>query len=109
MAAREYDVIIIGGGINGVGIARDCALRNIKTLLVEKHDFARGASGNNTGMIHGGMRYMQYDVGTTRSSCTDSGYIQKIASHLLFRIPFLFPVFKGDRVGRLLLEGAEIF
>lgn len=109
MTAREHDVIIIGGGINGVGIARDCALRGIKALLVEKHDFARGASGNNTGMIHGGMRYMQYDVGTTRSSCTDSGYIQKIASHLLFRVPFIFPVFKGDKVGRLLLEGAEIF
>jgi glycerol-3-phosphate dehydrogenase len=109
MSAREHDVIIIGGGINGVGVARDCALRGIKVLLLEKHDFARGASGNNTGMIHGGMRYMQYDVGTTRSSCTDSGYIQKIASHLLFRVPFIFPVFGGDKFGRLLLEGAEIF
>ena len=104
-----YDVIIIGGGINGVGVARDCALRGIKTLLIEKHDFAKGASGNNTGMIHGGIRYLRYDVGTTRSSCTDSGYIQKIAGHLLHRVPFLFPVFKSDFGGKFLLEGAEIF
>lgn len=109
MQQREHDVIIIGGGINGVGIARDCSLRGMKVLLVEKHDFARGASGNNTGMIHGGLRYMQYDVATTKASCKDSGYIQKIASHLLFRIPIIFPVFKSDKIGRLLLEGAEIF
>ncbi|MBH1989475.1 MAG: glycerol-3-phosphate dehydrogenase/oxidase [Myxococcaceae bacterium] len=109
MSASVHDVIVIGGGINGVGIARDCALRGIKTLLVEKHDFAKGASGNNTGMIHGGIRYMRYDVGTTRSSCRDSGYIQRIAGHLLHRVPFLFPVLKNDLGGSFLLEGAEIF
>ncbi|MDA0712591.1 MAG: glycerol-3-phosphate dehydrogenase/oxidase [bacterium] len=109
MPQTEHDVIIIGGGINGVGIARDCALRGIKVLLIEKHDFAKGASGNNTGMIHGGIRYLRFDVGTTKLSCTDSGYIQQIAPHLLSRIPFLFPVLEGDLKGRLLLEGAEIF
>ncbi|MES2504748.1 MAG: FAD-dependent oxidoreductase [Myxococcota bacterium] len=109
MTQFSHDVIIIGGGINGTGIARDCALRGIKTLLIEKHDFAFGASGNNTGMIHGGIRYLRYDVGTTKSSCTDSGYIQKIASHLLHRVPFLFPVMKTDFGGSFLLEGAEIF
>ncbi|MBL4817796.1 MAG: FAD-dependent oxidoreductase [Deltaproteobacteria bacterium] len=109
MTDTSHDVIIIGGGINGAGIARDCALRGIKTLLIEKHDFAKGASGNNTGMIHGGIRYLRYDVGTTRSACTDSGYIQKIAGHLLHRVPFLFPVKKKDFGGKFLLEGAEIF
>jgi glycerol-3-phosphate dehydrogenase len=105
----SHDVIVIGGGINGVGIARDCALRGMKTLLIEKHDFAKGASGNNTGMIHGGIRYLRYDVGTTKSSCTDSGYIQKIAEHLLHRVAFLFPIMKSDFGGQFLLEGAEIF
>lgn len=106
---NEYDVIIIGGGINGVGIARDCALRGIKALLLEKHDFARGASGNNTGMIHGGIRYLKYDVGTTKNSCIDAGYVAYIAPHLLFRVPFIYPVFKGESFGRFLLDGAEIF
>ncbi len=109
MAQREHDVIIIGGGVNGTGIARDCALRGLRPLLIEKHDFAKGASGANTGMIHGGIRYLRYDVKTTKLSCTDSGYIQRIAPHLLFRIPFLFPVLEDDAWGALLLEGAEIF
>lgn len=109
MARTEHDVIILGGGVNGAGIARDCALRGMRPLLVEKHDLAKGASGANTGMIHGGIRYLRYDVKTTKLACTDSGYIQRIAPHLLFRIPFLFPVFQGDAFGRFLLEGAEIF
>lgn len=106
---NEHDVIIIGGGINGAGVARDCALRGINAALFEKHDIAHGASGNNTGMIHGGIRYLRYDISTTKASCTDAGYIQKICPHLLFRVPFLFPVLKGDAAGHWLLEGAEIF
>lgn len=109
MGRMEHDVIIIGGGVNGCGIARDAALRGMRVLLVERSDLAKGASGANTGMIHGGIRYLRYDVKTTKLSCTDSGYIQAIAPHLLFRIPFLMPVFEGDVFGRLLLEGAEIF
>jgi glycerol-3-phosphate dehydrogenase len=105
----EHDVIIVGGGVNGTGIARDAALRGMRVLVVEKNDLAKGASGANTGMIHGGIRYLRYDVKTTKVACTDSGYIQRIAPHLLFRIPFLFPVFEGDVFGRFLLEGAEIF
>lgn len=109
MSRREHDVIIVGGGVNGCGIARDAALRGLRVLLVERNDLAKGASGANTGMIHGGIRYLRYDVKTTKLACTDSGYIQRIAPHLLFRIPFLMPVFEGDVLGRFLLEGAEIF
>lgn len=109
MKDNEFDVIILGGGVNGAGIARDCALRGIRVLLVDKNDLAKGASGANTGMIHGGIRYLRYDVQTTKVSCTDSGYIQKIAPHLLFRIPFVFPVLEGDAWGRIFLELAEVF
>ncbi|MBI5119333.1 FAD-dependent oxidoreductase [Candidatus Poribacteria bacterium] len=100
----QYDVLIIGGGINGVGIARDCALRGFKTILIEKKDFSAGATGTCSGMIHGGPRYLEYDIATTRSSCLDSGYIQKIAPFLLFRIPFIFPVLKGDKYNIELIE-----
>ena len=109
MSRTEHDVIIVGGGVNGCGIARDAALRGLRVLLAERNDLAKGASGANTGMIHGGIRYLRYDVKTTKLACTDSGYIQAIAPHLLFRIPFLMPVFEGDVFGRFLLEGAEIF
>lgn len=87
-----YDLIVVGGGVNGTGIARDAAMRGHRTLLVEKRDFAAGSSGANSGMIHGGLRYLQYDRKVTELSCIDSGYIQRIAPHLLFRIPFLFPI-----------------
>src|SRR5512141_2639419 len=54
---QSFDLLVIGGGVNGTGIARDAAMRGISTCLIEKKDFAAGASGANTGMIHGGVRY----------------------------------------------------
>ncbi|ACG72549.1 FAD dependent oxidoreductase [Anaeromyxobacter sp. K] len=87
----EHDVIIVGGGVNGTGTARDCAMRGLRVLLLEKSDFGVGASGNSSGMIHGGIRYMLSDRKVTELACRDSGFIQRIAPHLLFRIPFLMP------------------
>src|SRR5689334_17049011 len=56
--AEAYDVAIVGGGINGTGVARDLALRGLKVVLFERNDLAFGASGNSSGMIHGGVRYL---------------------------------------------------
>ncbi len=86
-----WDVIVIGGGVNGTGTARDCAMRGLRALLLEKADLACGASGANSGMIHGGIRYMLTDRRVTELACRDAGYIRRIAPHLLFRIPFLMP------------------
>jgi glycerol-3-phosphate dehydrogenase len=94
----QFDAIIVGGGVNGTGIARDLALRGLKVALFEKHDFGYGASGNSSGMIHGGPRYMEKSPDVTRRSCIDSGYIQRIAPHLLFRIPFLLPARSARRL-----------
>lgn len=109
-----YDLIVIGGGVNGTGIARDAAMRGLKTLLVEKRDFAAGSSGANSGMIHGGVRYLRYDRSVTELACIDSGYIQRIAPHLLFRIPFLFPLRADDPADPTLAErflryGVEVY
>jgi glycerol-3-phosphate dehydrogenase len=90
----ERDVIVIGGGVNGVGVLRDATLRGFSVSLFERNDLAFGASGNSSGMIHGGPRYLSYDPDVTYSSCLDSGHIQRVAPHLLFRIPFLMPVFE---------------
>jgi glycerol-3-phosphate dehydrogenase len=81
--------------VNGTGVARDCALRGMRVALFERHDLAFGASGNSSGMIHGGPRYLTSDPDVTHSSCLDSGHIQRVAPHLLFRIPFLTTVFRG--------------
>ncbi len=96
--ALERDVIVIGGGVNGVGVLRDATLRGLSVSLFERNDLAFGASGNSSGMIHGGPRYLAYDPDVTYSSCLDSGHIQRIAPHLLFRIPFLLPVFERSNL-----------
>ena len=111
---RSYDLLVIGGGVNGTGIARDAAMRGLRTMLVEKKDFAAGSSGANSGMIHGGIRYLMSDPQVTRLACLDSGYIQRIAPHLLFRIPFLYPVLlarpgEPTLVDRAFLYGAECY
>jgi glycerol-3-phosphate dehydrogenase len=101
----EYDVIILGGGVNGTGTARDCAMRGLSVLLLEKSDLGVGASGNSSGMIHGGIRYMLSGRKVTALAARDSGYIQRIAPHLLFRIPFLMP-FTSRRAAASLAERA---
>ncbi|HZY03600.1 MAG TPA: glycerol-3-phosphate dehydrogenase/oxidase [Anaeromyxobacteraceae bacterium] len=101
----DRDVIVIGGGVNGAGVARDAAMRGLSVLLLEKQDFGVGASGNSSGMIHGGIRYMTSDRRVTALACRDSGYIRRIAPHLVFRIPFLMP-FVSRRDGATLLERA---
>lgn len=104
-----YDVVVIGGGVNGTGVARDCALRGMKVALFEKHDWGFGASGNSSGMIHGGARYLTDHPGVTRQSCQDSGYIQRIAPHLVFRIPFLFPIPARGIASRIALAAVDAF
>ncbi|HEY0469386.1 MAG TPA: glycerol-3-phosphate dehydrogenase/oxidase, partial [Polyangiaceae bacterium] len=108
--ALDCDVIVIGGGVNGVGVARDASLRGLKVALFERNDIAFGASGNSSGMIHGGPRYLTYDPAVTHSSCLDSGHIQRIAPHLLFRIPFLMPIFtSGALKSKIALTGYDAF
>ena len=92
-----YDLAIIGGGINGAGIARDAVLRGLTVALFEREDWAAGTTGSSTRMIHGGVRYLLYDVPTTRHSSEDAGRIRKIAPHLTWRIPFLWPLYPGGR------------
>lgn len=102
--SKPFDVAVIGGGVNGTGVARDCAMRGMRVLLLEKNDFSSGTSSASSGMIHGGLRYLGFDRNTTRITSEDSGYIQRIAPHLIFRIPWLNPVFKGEPYGMELWE-----
>lgn len=106
---NPYDLIVVGGGINGCGIARDAAMRGLDVALFEKNDFSTGATWASSGLIHGGLRYLSNDPRVTKKSCYDSGHIQRIAPHLLFRVPFLYPV-RGDTLAnKVLLELVEIY
>jgi glycerol-3-phosphate dehydrogenase len=94
------DLVVIGGGINGAGIARDAALRGLSVALVEREDWGAGTTGASTRMVHGGLRYLLYDIPTTRVSSEDAGRIRRIAPHITWRIPFLWPLFPGNRFQR---------
>lgn len=110
VTSDPFDVLVVGGGINGAGIARDLALRGVRVALVEKREFGSGTSWGSSGMIHGGLRYLQHDPEVTLHSCVDSGHIQRIAPHLVFRIPFLMPIFPDDPIGAEIVEiGLEMY
>ncbi len=81
IAKKEYDVIIVGGGITGVGTARDCAMRGLKTLLLERSDFATGATGRNHGLLHSGARYAVSDSASAAECIRENMILRRIASH----------------------------
>ncbi|MBQ0024217.1 MAG: anaerobic glycerol-3-phosphate dehydrogenase subunit A [Bacteroidales bacterium] len=78
---EHYDVIVIGGGVTGAGVARDCALRGLKVLLLEKGDFANGASGRNHGLLHSGARYAVNDAESAAECIRENMILKKIAPH----------------------------
>ncbi|MBK8575619.1 MAG: FAD-dependent oxidoreductase [Elusimicrobia bacterium] len=99
MDPKEYDAIVIGGGITGAGILRDFALRGVRALLVEKGDLGCATTASSSHLIHGGLRYLLYDRLTTHATCWDSGHIVRIARPLLTRLPILWPVYRDHRRG----------
>jgi glycerol-3-phosphate dehydrogenase len=92
-----HDVCVIGGGVTGAGIARDLSLRGLSVLLLEKGDWGAGTTGSSSWMIHGGLRYLEFDWDTTRLSCLDAGHIVTIARNLVYRVVFIVPVLPHDR------------
>lgn len=97
MATRPLDVLVIGGGITGTGVARDAALRGWKVALVEKEDFGFGTSSRSSKIVHGGVRYLEYGhFLLVRESARERRVVQSIAPHLVHRLDFLYPVFAPD-------------
>jgi glycerol-3-phosphate dehydrogenase len=92
LSAGEFDLLIIGGGITGAGIARDAAMRGLRVALVEGADFASGTSSRSSKLVHGGLRYLaQGDVGLVREAATERLHLRQIAPHLAQPIPFVVP------------------
>ncbi len=91
----DYDVIIIGGGINGAGVARDAALRGLNTILVEKNDFASGSSSWSTRLIHGGLRYLEYfEFPLVRESLKEREVLLHTAPHLVNPLQLTIPIYR---------------
>ncbi len=94
-----YDLVVIGGGITGTGIARDAAMRGLRVALLEKDDVASGTSSRSSKLVHGGLRYLEhYEFGLVFESVSERALLRRLAPHLVRPIPFLFPGFRGDRV-----------
>jgi glycerol-3-phosphate dehydrogenase len=92
----RYDLLIIGGGINGLGIAADASARGLSVLLVEKDDFGGGTTSASSRLIHGGLRYLQYgEIGLVRESLRERGLLARQRPHLVRPIELLIPTFRG--------------
>lgn len=103
LAGRRFDVAIVGGGINGVAIARECARAGRSTLLLEQHDFAAGTTSRSTRLIHGGLRYLEHgEVGLVRESVRERRRLLQETRHLVRPITFLLPL--GPQAQRSALE-----
>src|ERR1700674_4391117 len=100
MTDSRFDLIIIGAGINGAGIARDAAMRGLKVLLLDKGDIGGGTSSWSTRLIHGGLRYLEHgEVGLVRESLRERETLMRIAPHLVRPLPLLVPIYKSARRG----------
>jgi glycerol-3-phosphate dehydrogenase len=103
--ANRFDLIIIGAGINGAGIARDATLRGLRVLVLDKGDVASGTTSWSTRLIHGGLRYLEHhEIGLVRESLREREHLLHIAPHLVRPLPLLFPIYQGDQRGRLLIR-----
>src|SRR6267154_2248210 len=90
LAGQSFDVLIIGGGINGVAIARECARGGKRTLLIEQNDFASGTTSRSTRIIHGGLRYLEHcEVGLVRESLRERQRLLTHSPHLVRPLQFL--------------------
>src|SRR5882724_9610243 len=95
LSGKNFDLLVIGGGIFGAGVARDAALRGLRVALVEKSDFASGTSSRSSKLIHGGFRYLQQgDFRLVFEACRERRVLQQMAPHLVRPLPFLFPVYE---------------
>jgi glycerol-3-phosphate dehydrogenase len=108
--AQVYDLAIIGGGVNGCGIARDAAGRGAKVILFERGDLASGTSSGSTKLIHGGLRYLEhYEFGLVRESLMERERLWKIAPHIIWPLRFVLPYRKGLRPRWLIRLGLFLY
>jgi glycerol-3-phosphate dehydrogenase len=102
LRTRRFDLLVIGGGIHGCGIARDAALRGLRVALIERDDFGEGTSSRSSKLVHGGLRYLeQMHLRLVRESLRERAILLQIAPHLVRRLPFLLPIYQGARHGKL--------
>src|SRR5688572_30833898 len=106
---KEFDVIVVGAGINGAGIARDAAMRGLKVLLIDKGDVGGGTSAGSTRLIHGGLRYLEhFEFGLVRESLRERETLLRIAPHLVRPLSITIAIDKDRQGSRATIRAGMI-
>src|SRR2546425_6295164 len=110
LAHRAFDLLVIGGGIIGAGIAAEAAREGLAVALVERGDFGAGTSSASSKLIHGGLRYLMLgDIGLVREAHRERRLLmQLVAPHLVRRLPFLLPLYRGAPYSRLTVQAGLV-
>lgn len=107
LKTTDYDLIVIGGGVTGAGVAREGAMRGLKVALIEKQDFAAGTSSRSSKLAHGGIRYLAHgDMDLVKEATTERNWMLAHIPHLLRPIPFLFVAWEGSSYKMRDIKGA---
>jgi glycerol-3-phosphate dehydrogenase len=110
MQRETFDLVVVGGGITGAGVALDAASRGYSVALVERDDFAAGTSSRSSKLVHGGLRYLQnFDLGLVREALLERSLMVRLAPHLVRPLPLLVPTFGGKRPDRLMGVGLNMY
>jgi glycerol-3-phosphate dehydrogenase len=110
IAGQSFEVVVIGGGITGAGVALDAASRGYSVALLERGDYAVGTSSRSSKMVHGGLRYLQnLDLGLVREALLERQLMVQLAPHLVYPTPFLVPAFAEERRDRRLGIGLNMY
>ncbi|HEV7837001.1 MAG TPA: glycerol-3-phosphate dehydrogenase/oxidase, partial [Gemmatimonadaceae bacterium] len=105
LSGEQFDLLVIGGGITGCGVARDAAMRGLSVALFESDDFASGTSGRSSRLVHGGIRYLeQAQLHLVHESIRERQTLLRIAPHIVKPLAFTWPIYSGARVGKLKLR-----
>src|SRR5881398_3663566 len=103
LSREPFDVVVVGGGITGAGVALDAASRGYSVALVERDDYASGTSSRSSKMVHGGLRYLQnFDLGLVREALLERQLMVSLAPHLVRPLALVVPSFGGKRPDRML-------
>src|SRR5437762_441097 len=110
LARDTFDVLVIGGGITGAGVALDAATRGYSVALVEKSDYAAGTSSRSSKLVHGGLRYLQnFDLGLVREALLERQINAALAPHLVRPLPMIVPAVDGSPPDRLVGLGLNMY
>jgi glycerol-3-phosphate dehydrogenase len=110
IAGERFEVVVIGGGITGAGVALDAASRGYSVALLERDDFAAGTSSRSSKMVHGGLRYLQnFDLGLVREALLERQLMVRLAPHLVYPTPFLVPTLGEERRDRRIGIGLNMY